>query len=170
MEYFDLFGLPVTLVVPQKELTSKYFELQKKFHPDFFSQSDVAEQNAMLQKSSLVNEAYKTLKDKDAVIKYVLLQKQLMQEEEKYQLPPDFLMEMLELNETLTEAKLNNDEELLASIETQIDEKEKEIYETVKSIIENYKEDISSEKELLQVKDYYYKKKYLKRILQGASA
>jgi molecular chaperone HscB len=43
---------------------------------------------------------------------------------------------------------------------------EKELYEPVQNIIENYKEGITTQKELLQVKDYYFKKKYLQRLYQ----
>ena len=41
-----------------------------------------------------------------------------------------------------------------------------EIYEPVKEIVEHYQEGAVSEKELLQVKEYYFKKKYLDRIRQ----
>ena len=40
-----------------------------------------------------------------------------------------------------------------------------QIYNDVAAIVENYQEGITTEKELLQVKSYYYKKKYLQRIL-----
>jgi hypothetical protein len=45
----------------------------------------------------------KILQDRDQTIKYVLQLKGLLEEEEKYQLPPDFLMEMMEMNEKLLE-------------------------------------------------------------------
>jgi molecular chaperone HscB len=51
-----------------------------------------------------------------------------------------------------------------AGLALAINDLEKEIYEPVKEIVENYQEDHHSEKELLQVKEYYYKKKYLDRI------
>src|SRR6187401_1710229 len=96
MTYFELFELPVRLKVDKAALTKKYFELQKKYHPDFFSNASEEEQAEVLEKSSLVNKAYKTFQNADETIKYVLMQKGLLEEEEKYQLPPDFLMEMLE--------------------------------------------------------------------------
>jgi molecular chaperone HscB len=45
-----------------------------------------------------------------------------------------------------------------------IENLQNEIYEPVKDIVENYKEGSTTEEELLQVKAYYYKKKYLDRI------
>jgi molecular chaperone HscB len=86
-----------------------------------------------------------------------------MEEEEKYQLPGEFLMEMLELNEQMMEA--NSEEEKL-ELRTSLQNIETEIYDPVKEIVENYREGVTTEKELLQVKEYYYKKKYLDRIRQ----
>ena len=44
MNYFELFEIPVALKVDKALLARKYFELQKKFHPDFFSTGTEAEQ------------------------------------------------------------------------------------------------------------------------------
>jgi molecular chaperone HscB len=167
MTYFELFQLPVSLKIDKAALTRKYFELQKKYHPDFFSNATEEERAEMLEKSSQVNKAYKTFQNPDETIKYVLLQKGLLEEEEKYQLPPAFLMEMLDLNEQLADAKMDEDEEKVAGYKSQVAGLINETYEPVKEIVEHYKEGNTSEKELLQVKEYYYKKKYLNRILAG---
>ena len=167
MTYFELFELPVRLKVDKAALTKKYFELQKKYHPDFFSNASEEEQADVLEKSSLVNKAYKTFQNADETIKYVLMQKGLLEEEEKYQLPPDFLMEMLELNEGISDAKIEDDAEKISDFKNQIASITNEIYEPVEQIVEGYKEGATTEKELLQVKEYYYKQKYLNRILAG---
>jgi molecular chaperone HscB len=156
MNYFELFEIPVNLKVDKSRLALKYFELQKKYHPDFFTHATEEEKAAVLEKSSLVNKAFKTFQKHDETIKYVLMQKGLMQEEEKYELPPDFLMQMMELNEELSDTGTVADEAL--------DGMEKDLYEKVSSIIENYTEGVTTKEEMLQVKDYYYKKKYLQRI------
>jgi molecular chaperone HscB len=90
-----------------------------------------------------------------------------LQEEEKYKLPSDFLMEMMELNEQLMDAKMEGDETAIGNVKFQISNLKSEIYEPVAKIVADYQEGITSEKELLQVKEYYYKKKYLDRILAG---
>jgi molecular chaperone HscB len=154
MNYFELFDLPVSLNVDKSRLAKKYFELQKKYHPDYFIQATEAEQEEALEKSSAVNKALKILKDKDSTIKYLLQLKGLLEEEEKYQLPPDFLMEVMELNEELT-----------AESATAINDFEKDIYSGVQSIIEQYDDAAITTAELLKVKEYYFKKKYLQRIL-----
>lgn len=154
MNYFELFEMPVTLEIDPGKLAKKYFELQKKYHPDFYTQASEYEQEEALEISSQLNKALKVFKDQDETIKYVLQLKGLLEEEEKYQLPPDFLMEMMELNEELSDDSAAR----IASIE-------KELYSEVGSIIENYNDERIREQELQKLKAYYYKKKYLKRIL-----
>lgn len=162
MNYFELYEMPVSLQIEKKYLQEKYFELQKKYHPDFFSNESEDEQADVLEKSSMINKAYKTFKNDDETIKYVLQLKGLLEEEEKYQLPPDFLMEMMELNETLMEV----DDSSLEETETKISQLQKYLYDKVQNIIEYYNEDNTTSEQLLLVKDYYYKKKYLNRILE----
>ena len=162
MNYFELFEIPVSLSVSGKEVQLKYFELQKKYHPDFFSNADENEQADMLEKSSMINKAFKTFKNPDETIKYVLKLKGLLQEDEKYELPPEFLMEMLELNEALMDDEILNVEE----VETKIFQVDKMLFDEVENIIEDYSDDTTTEAQLLLVKDYYYKKKYLNRILE----
>ncbi len=162
MNYFELFEIPVSLQVDKKYLQDKYFELQKKHHPDFFSNESEEEQAHVLEISSMINKALKTFKNDDETIKYVLQLKQLLEEEEKYQLPPEFLAEMMELNEDLMEV----DDSSLEETETKISQLEKNLYDKVQNIVEYYNEDNTTNEQLLQVKDYYFKKKYLKRILE----
>lgn len=154
MNYFELFEMPVTLEIDPGKLAKKYFELQKKYHPDFYTQASEYEQEEALEISSQLNKALKVFKDRDETIKYVLQLKGLLEEEEKYQLPPDFLLEMMELNEELSDESAAR----IASIE-------KELYSEIASIIENYNDERINEPELQKLKAYYYKKKYLKRIL-----
>lgn len=153
MNYFELFEIPVSLRVDKDLLAKKYVALQKKYHPDFYTQESEYEKEEALEKSSLINKALKTLRNPDETIKYVLQLKGLLQEEEKYQLPPDFLMEVMELNEDLD-----------SSSRAQVEALEAEIFLPVKPIIDNFSEATTTEA-LLKVKEYYYKKKYLQRIL-----
>jgi len=154
MNYFELFGLPVGFVVDKSELARKYFELQKKYHPDFYTQETEHAQSQALELSSEVNKALKVLRNPDETIKYLLQLKGFLEEDEKYQLPPDFLMEMMELNEGLD-----------GDTATQIAGLEKELYAGVEPILNSYRENSSPDAGLLKVKEYYYKKKYLQRIL-----
>lgn len=154
MNYFELFELPVSIKIDKALLNQKYFALQKKFHPDFFTQQTAFEQEQALELSSQVNKAYKIFTNEDETIKYLLQLKGLLEEEEKYQLPPDFLMEVMELNENFTDEST-----------TDVDAMGQTLYNSVKNIIEAYNESNVTEQQLLQLKEYYFKKKYLQRIL-----
>ena len=164
MNYFEIFAIPVQLKVDKKELPKKFFELSRKFHPDFYANTTPSEQNRALEITANLNKAFKTFQNPDETIKYVLQLKGLLEEEEKYQLPPAFLMEVLEINEKLMDAE--DDPELKLSLQSAINNLQSEIYEPVKETVEHYEEGVTTEKELLQVKEYYYKKKYLHRIQQ----
>ena len=168
MTYFELFDLPVQLKLNGPALSKRFFELSKKYHPDYFVTGDAEVQAEALEKSALLNKAWKTFQNPDETIKYVLQLKGLLEEEEKYELPPVFLMEVLEINEQLMEA--GDDPAIKSTVETITKNLLVEIYEPVKKIVENYTEGITTEKELLQVKEYYYKKKYLDRLNRELSA
>jgi molecular chaperone HscB len=164
MNYFELFELPVSFVPDKEAVRKNFFALSKKYHPDYSAQGSEEEQRVALETSAQINRAFKTLNNKDATIKYVLMLKGLLAEEEKYSLPPEFLMEMMEINENVAELSLESDPAERTAIHQQLLNLEKEMYEPVAHIIDNYKEGDTSEEELLQVKEYYFKKKYLSRL------
>lgn len=160
MTYFELFGLPILLKVDAQQLSKTYFELSRKYHPDFHTQANEAAQEEALEMTSLLNKAWKTFKDPNATLRYALTIKGVLDSEEKYQLSPDFLMEMMDINEQLSE----EDPSAFPTILKEIDRKEEEIYEPVRQIIEHYNDNSSSSAQLLAVKEYYFQKKYLDRI------
>ncbi len=167
LNYFELFHLPVSFTPPRDAVRKSYVELSKKYHPDYFSQADETAQVKALELSAEVNKAYKLFNNEQATIKYVLGLKGVLEDEEKYNLSPDFLMEMMEINEIVAEISVDHDPIEKQKIHQQISAIENEIYEPVANIIENYKEGVTTREELLQVKDYYFKKKYLARIYEA---
>ena len=165
MNYFEIFELPISLHIHQTDLKNKFYLLSRKYHPDFFVQENETEKDAALEMSSQLNKAYKIFQQPEETIKYVLQLKGLLEEEEKYQLSPDFLMEMMELNENLEDAKFNSDVAFINKSKQAINTLEEEIYLPVKSIIVGFVDGVTATSDLLKVKEYYFKKKYLKRIL-----
>ncbi|HEX2534832.1 MAG TPA: Fe-S protein assembly co-chaperone HscB [Chitinophagaceae bacterium] len=167
MDYFEWFGLPVRLKTDKALLRQRYLELSRKYHPDYFVQEEATAQAEALDASARLNEGYKTLNDGDRTIAYVLMTRGLLEEEEKYNLPPDFLMEVMELSEEVQEAGFDPDPNKKAALYPRIVALEKEIYEPVAEIVESSEEGGLTEEALLRVKDYYFKKKYLSRLYSG---
>ncbi len=165
--YFELFRLPVSFTPPRDAVRKSYVQLSKEYHPDYFAQADETAQGKALELSAAVNKAYKLFTNEQATIKYVLGLKGVLEDEEKYNLSPDFLMEMMEINEKVAEIKFALDPTGKQNIHQQLLGIENEIYEPVANIIEKYKEGVTTREELLQVKDYYFKKKYLARIYEA---
>ena len=166
MNYFELYGIAPSFNIDTAAVRKKFYELSRNHHPDFNGGGTATEQQEVLEKSAMINEAYKTLLNKDLLIKYILTSKGLLQEEEKYNLPPDFLMEVMDLNEQVMELD-KTDTTAVASLMATAKNLEKDLYEAIEPVMDNYSESTSTEKELLQVKDYYFKKKYLDRIISG---
>lgn len=161
MNYFELFDIPVQLKVDTGALSKQFFALSRKYHPDYFANASEAEQADALDRSAQLNKAWKTFQNPDETIRYVLQLHELIEEEEKYELPPDFLMEVLDINEQLMDA---DDPSVYANLQSAIDNLQSEIYAPVKETVEHYKEGSTTKEELLRVKEYYYKKKYLERL------
>ena len=157
MNYFELFSLPEKPIVDRAVLAKKYFELQRKFHPDYHTDDTEAEQFDILELSSAVNKAFAIFKDEQKTIAYYLQIKGFLEEEEKYKLPADFLMEMMEVNELLDDGETERVRTLIAETESQMDL-------VFHQIIGNSADKIE-EPEILKIKDYYFRKKYLRRIL-----
>ena len=161
MNYFELFGLPIGFQVDTTKLRQAYMELQRTSHPDKFTQSSSEEQETALEKSAIANKAFTLLNNKELILPYVLEVMGYMESDEKYALGPDFLMEMMDLNEAWMDADTENDKH---SVTEKVKTIQNAIYTPVKAILEGNSIDITKEA-MLQVKEYYYKKKYLDRIL-----
>lgn len=166
MNYFTLFSLPISFQPDRAAVKASYYALSRRYHPDFHNTASEEEKEEILEKSSQVNNAYKVFSNPDATIKYVLQLKGLLEEEEKYQLSPEFLMEVMELNEQVMEMD-SQDTEAKQALERNIAALQEEILGPVRSILQAYKDGETSEQALLQVKEYYFRKKYLDRILEG---
>jgi molecular chaperone HscB len=160
MNYFELFEIPIQLQVDAKQLSGKFLQLSRRYHPDFYTQDTPDAQEDALQKSALLNKAWNVFQQPDEILAYVLKLKGLLTEQEKFQLDPAFLMEMMEINEAIAE----NDPTRQTSLNERLVELQQEIYAPVKKIVEEYQEGVTTEADLLKIKAYYFQKKYLDRI------
>ncbi|KAL1401191.1 hypothetical protein pipiens_006807 [Culex pipiens pipiens] len=120
--YFQLLDMPCSFDLNSTKLTSNFRQLQAVLHPDKFSQRPEAEKNYSLEWSSLVNKAYKTLNVPIERGKYLLQQSGVEIAEENTSVDGEFLLDMMERNESVEEAESVAElEELAESLKTDID-------------------------------------------------
>ena len=102
--YFQLFDLPVTFALDQTKLGARYRQLQRELHPDRYAGASAHEQRLAVQYSSLINEAYATLR-KPLPRAIYLLETAGMSAETVAAKPVDggFLIQQMELREKLEE-------------------------------------------------------------------
>jgi molecular chaperone HscB len=163
MNYFEFYELPESFTIDEKALKNKFYQLSKKYHPDFYASEDDAKQQEILELSTLNNKAYQVLANPAKRTEYILQQHGLLTDGDKHKLAPAFLMEMMEINEAIMEIE---DESGLNTIKIQITGMDDELNEELSSAIKNYKTDNQDDKEnaLNTIKDIYYRQKYLLRI------
>jgi len=127
-DYFEFLGIKELLNINQDDLEKKFYDLSKKFHPDFFQNGTREEMMISLEKSSFLNKAYHTLKDPIERAKYML---ELMWgkriNEEKKNVPPEILMEVMELHEIIDRYQGEQDEEKRKEFERNVTEIQDEL-------------------------------------------
>src|ERR1700751_1935629 len=120
MTYFEFFSLPRKLTLDVAALEKQFYTMSRKLHPDRFASKPVAEQETALAQSSLLNDAYRTLKDPILRTQYLLKLEGVELEEQskaatdaarssgvekKQVVPPELLEEVFELNMQLQEMR-----------------------------------------------------------------
>jgi len=170
MNYFEFFGIPVSFRVDEAQLRRLFYQNSKKYHPDFHSLASADTQEEMLRLSTLNNEAFQTLSDPDRRMRYLLEIKGLLQEEGQQQVPQDFLAEMMDINEVLLELELDYDPERFEQTAQAIAQLERALDEAIEPVLERYADDAEhSREDLLRVRDYFLKKRYLLRVREKLS-
>lgn len=122
--HFELFGLPVSFDVDAADLASRYRELQRRVHPDKFANASDQERRLSVQMTSLVNEAFQTLRDPVQRSRYLLNLRGIhLDEETDTAMDTAFLMEQMEWRESLDEIRqADNPSTRLATLAHRIDE------------------------------------------------
>jgi molecular chaperone HscB len=166
MNYFEFYGFPESFHVDAGLLKKKFYTLSKQYHPDFYANEDDAKQQEILELSTLNNKAYQTLADPDKRLEYILKSHNLLLEGAKPQLPSDFLMEMMDINERLMETE---DTAGLGHITAEVLAIEGDISESLAGFTAGYEtlDDTAKEERLNKITDLYYRQKYLLRIKES---
>jgi molecular chaperone HscB len=169
MDYFELYGLPISFNPDLKLVKLKFYELSKKYHPDFFINETEEKQEEVLELSTLNNKAFQVLNDPQKRIHYILSLKGLLEEGENYKLPQSFLMEMMDVNEALMDLQFEPDAARLAQVKLEIDGIEASLNQELESLANafDHQDPATQEATLLAIKDVYYRSKYLYRIRES---
>jgi molecular chaperone HscB len=153
--YFTFFGLPRKLNINEAALQREFYAMSRKLHPDVYAGASGREQEWSLEATSLLNDAFRTLKDPITRTEYLLKLEGVNTEEQsksatdaarasgeqkKQIVPPDLLEEVFELNMQLEEARMNKkmgeeDESLLRDLQSTkktLEEKYQELVEELK--------------------------------------
>lgn len=138
MNYFQLFDLPQRFTVDLDALNAIYRRLQAEVHPDRFAASMDAERLLSLQKATLVNEAYQTLKSPLSRARYLLQLKGIETlEESNTAMPADFLIQQMEWRETLEDARAARNVDALDALLGELRGVEKVLYHTLEQSVDH---------------------------------
>jgi len=98
---FERLGLPRRFSIDPTALEAAYLDRSRAVHPDFHNQSSGGEQAASEALTAAVNEAYTTLKDPFRRAEHLLGLLGGPTATEVKDIPPAFLMEMMDLREAI---------------------------------------------------------------------
>jgi len=107
-DYFSFFGVPRKINVDPSDLDERFRALSRQFHPDYFHNSTPAERRASLDRSSYLNDAYRTLRNPIPRVEYLLKLEGMAPkgpEEASKEVPAALLEEVFALNEELDEVR-----------------------------------------------------------------
>jgi molecular chaperone HscB len=114
-DYFAVFGLPRKLQIDLAQLERSFYGLSRRYHPDIYATKSAEEQQWSLDQTSLLNDAYRTLKNPISRTEHLLRLEGIVLEAGKSEdgspkdsrVPPDLLKEVFELNMQFEEMRMN---------------------------------------------------------------
>jgi molecular chaperone HscB len=125
--YFALFGLPEDYDIEPSALATSFRELQAKYHPDRFVNSDEQQRRLAVQTTGLINEANETLKSPRLRARYMLILRGIDFDDEIDTTSDGlFLMHQMEMREALEDVVNANDplarvDDIAQDVESQMD-------------------------------------------------
>jgi molecular chaperone HscB len=111
VNYFEVFALPRKLRLDTAALEREFYRLSRRLHPDVYARASQQEQDWSLANSSLLNDAYRTLKDPVKRTEYLLKLEGIVSADQggtkkEDRVPADLLEEVFELNMQLDEMRM----------------------------------------------------------------
>ncbi len=198
VDYFMFFGFTAKLDLDTASLEKEFYALSRRLHPDLFAQANPEERAFSLEQSSMLNDAYRTLKDPIKRTEYLLrlegieLEEQSKQATEKARatgelkkqvVPPDLLEEVFELNMHLEELgaqkKLGEDDpallEEIGKAKLSLEEKHDALLHDLKTEWKKWDETIDNGREVDRPKilatmlDLLNRRNYIRNLLRDVN-
>ena len=118
-DYYEFFGMPVTLGIDPADLEKRFYALSRQLHPDLFSRKSAREQEYALESSAVLNDAYRALRDPVARALCVLKREGFeIGEQGTKDVPPELLEEVFDLNMALEELAEGDDPATRAQVDS----------------------------------------------------
>lgn len=164
--YFDYFEIKPSFAINKGRLKRMFIQLSRESHPDFHTLEDGETQDSILARSTEINKAYEVLRNEQKRMKYILDLYEVMGEEGENKLPQAFLMEMMDINETIMDIQMDYDAKKMGEVVNAIEAFEASLLADAQPAMDAFDRD-GAIVHLEKVKDYYLKHKYLVRIKEN---
>jgi molecular chaperone HscB len=134
-DHFEVLGIPRAYHLDAADLETRYLALQKETHPDRFAKAMPRERMEAVVRNTELNDAYRVLKHDIKRAEYLLKLEGVDIGEEKPQsttgatkqlvVDPKLLMEIMELRESLSDARSDGDDGKVAALTKDVSERRK---------------------------------------------
>ena len=171
VNYFKVFGFPVTFSVDLTRLEAMYEKLATELHPDFHVTATPEKQKQSQLLSAVLNQAYETLKNPSTRAAYLLELLSKHVELDARQLPEGFLADMFETQETLDEALGSPERKReVQKIGAEVEERLKQVqWDYSKLFIQFEVSPVALFAHLQTIQTYLNTERYLQRLLERCS-
>src|SRR3954465_2213180 len=135
--HFELFGLRPAFAQNAQALERAYREIQSQVHPDRFAHAGDAERRASLQWTTRVNEAYRALRNPvQRASHFLSLHGVDVAFETNTAMPEAFLMQQMELRESLEDAVATKNLAALASLQSKLEADQRALEKQIAAAID----------------------------------
>ena len=138
--YFEIFDVAVSYQPDLEAIGRLYHELQKTVHPDRFASGSEQQRRLAMQQTSLINQAYQTLRDPVARAQYLLRLKGIdMDNETDTSMDAEFLMQQMEFREAI--AEVGDRDDPLAELDSMLADSKQNIQAQMDAFSRHYEQD-----------------------------
>lgn len=162
--YFALFGLPEQFDIDSAKLAEEFRQLQGKYHPDRFVNSDEKKKRLAIQYTGYINEANETLKSPRLRARYLLTLRGVdFDDEVDTTSDGAFLLHQMELRESLEAAREAGD-----PLDA-VDKIGLQVRQEMNNLEEEFKQSLDRN-DLKEAKEAVLKMKFFERLAQEVTS